>query len=188
MGPVELDLIESYAQGKVSRRNFVKRGTIIGLSAPFMGAIIAACGSDGDTSSPATPASGDDGATDGSAATTAPPPTGGAGGNLIVAYPGRRRQLRPRSGGDARPRHLLRDLAVLRVPRWPRIRRQHCRHRAGQQLEPQRRRFGVDLRIARRPGMDRRFAGYLRRRCRHHGSSCGVRQRWPGRCDRHRFG
>ncbi|NNE95045.1 MAG: ABC transporter substrate-binding protein [Acidimicrobiales bacterium] len=83
VGPVELDLIESYAQGKVSRRNFVKRGTIIGLSAPFMGAIIAACGSDGDEGGTTTTAGG--GETDGSAATTAPAPTGGAGGNLVVA-------------------------------------------------------------------------------------------------------
>ncbi len=46
--PVELDLIEHYAAGKISRRNFLKRGAIIGLSAPVMGAVIAACGSDDD--------------------------------------------------------------------------------------------------------------------------------------------
>ncbi len=47
-GPLEVDLIEAYAQNRISRRNFVKRGTILGLSAPFMGAIIAACGSDAE--------------------------------------------------------------------------------------------------------------------------------------------
>ncbi len=47
--PVELDLIESYAQGKISRRSFVKRGTMVGLSVPAMGAVIAACGDDDDT-------------------------------------------------------------------------------------------------------------------------------------------
>jgi len=51
VGPVEIDLIEHYAQGKVNRRDFVKRGAIIGLSMPFMGAIIAACGSDGGSDS-----------------------------------------------------------------------------------------------------------------------------------------
>ena len=51
VGPVELDLIESYAQGKINRRDFVKRGTIIGLSVPVMGGIIAACGSDDATRS-----------------------------------------------------------------------------------------------------------------------------------------
>ncbi len=45
-GPIEADLIEAYAQGKINRRNFVKRGTMIGLSMPMMGAVIAACGSD----------------------------------------------------------------------------------------------------------------------------------------------
>ena len=43
-GPVEADLVEAFATGKINRRNFVKRGTIVGLSVPFMGAIIAACG------------------------------------------------------------------------------------------------------------------------------------------------
>ena len=48
-GPIELDLIEAYAQNKISRRNFVKRGTILGLSVPTMATIIAACGgSDGE--------------------------------------------------------------------------------------------------------------------------------------------
>jgi peptide/nickel transport system substrate-binding protein len=56
--PIELDLIESYAQGKIRRRDFLKRGSIIGLSAPFMGGIIAACGgSDEATTEP--DASGD---------------------------------------------------------------------------------------------------------------------------------
>jgi len=44
--PVELDLIEAYAAGKISRRNFMKRGAIVGLSAGAMGSVIAACGDD----------------------------------------------------------------------------------------------------------------------------------------------
>jgi len=44
--PVELDLIENYASGKISRRNFIKRGSIIGLSVGAMGSVIAACGDD----------------------------------------------------------------------------------------------------------------------------------------------
>jgi len=79
--PLELDLIESYAQNRISRRNFVKRGAIIGLSMPFMGAIIAACGDDDDASPATTPA--DDGATPATdaPATTLPPV---AGGDLVA--------------------------------------------------------------------------------------------------------
>ena len=79
--PLELDLIESYAQKRISRRNFVKRGTIIGLSMPFMGAIIAACGGDDDDGSASTqpPADGDT-----STATTAPA-AATKGGDLIAA-------------------------------------------------------------------------------------------------------
>jgi peptide/nickel transport system substrate-binding protein len=72
---MELDLIEAYAQNRISRRDFVRRGSIIGLSMPFMGAIVAACGSDGDGETTETTADG--------AATTAGG-SGAAGGNLIV--------------------------------------------------------------------------------------------------------
>ena len=44
VGPVHLDLVESYAGGKISRRDFVRRGTLLGLSAPFIGTVIAAIG------------------------------------------------------------------------------------------------------------------------------------------------
>jgi peptide/nickel transport system substrate-binding protein len=43
---VEIDHIEAYAQGRINRREFVTRGTVLGLSVPFLGAVIAACGSD----------------------------------------------------------------------------------------------------------------------------------------------
>ena len=43
---VELDLIDNYAAGTVKRRDFLRRGAIIGLSVPAMGAVIAACGDD----------------------------------------------------------------------------------------------------------------------------------------------
>ena len=77
-GPVEVDLIEAYAQGRIKRRDFVKRGTIIGLSVPFMGAIIAACGSDdGDSSST------DSGGT-ASTGTEASGGGGAAGGSVII--------------------------------------------------------------------------------------------------------
>jgi peptide/nickel transport system substrate-binding protein len=65
----------------VSRREFVRRGALIGLSLPFMSAIISACGSDSNSSS---------GTTSGSAGTsggTQPAGTGAgkAGGTIKVA-------------------------------------------------------------------------------------------------------
>jgi peptide/nickel transport system substrate-binding protein len=42
--PLEIDLVESYASGRISRRDFVRRGTVIGLSVPFLSAVVAACG------------------------------------------------------------------------------------------------------------------------------------------------
>lgn len=80
VGPVQLDLIESYAQGKVRRRDFLKRGAIIGLSAPAMASVLAACGGGDDE---ANTTGGGDGSTDSSAAGGE---GGGAqGGNMIVA-------------------------------------------------------------------------------------------------------
>ena len=48
--PLEVDLMEHYAAGKISRRDFNKRGVILGLSAPTMAAVLAACGGDDETS------------------------------------------------------------------------------------------------------------------------------------------
>ncbi|WP_040492615.1 ABC transporter substrate-binding protein [Ilumatobacter nonamiensis] len=82
-GPIEVDLIEAYAQGKIKRRDFVKRGAMIGLSVPFMGAIIAACGgsdddSSGGESSEGSAAPGTDASSEGSAA------PGGSGGEILA--------------------------------------------------------------------------------------------------------
>ena len=79
-GAMEVDLIEAYAQGKINRRNFVKRGTIIGLSLPFMGGIIAACGGSDDDEGSSAPATDGESApaTDGEAAPAA------AGGEVAV--------------------------------------------------------------------------------------------------------
>ena len=85
VGPIELDLIESYAQGKVSRRDFVRRGTMIGLSVPVMGGIIAACGGSDSDSAPAAPAA--PAGTEAPAAAPAPVATeapAAAGGDVIA--------------------------------------------------------------------------------------------------------
>jgi peptide/nickel transport system substrate-binding protein len=43
---LENHLIDQYAGGKISRREFVRRGTVIGLSLPLLSFIAAACGGD----------------------------------------------------------------------------------------------------------------------------------------------
>jgi peptide/nickel transport system substrate-binding protein len=54
-GPIEVDLVESFARGRLSRREFVTRASVIGLGAPLIGTVLAACGSDGTgTATPAT--------------------------------------------------------------------------------------------------------------------------------------
>ena len=72
--PLEVDLIESYAAGKISRRDFTKRGAIIGLGMTTMASVIAACGSD-DEETTTGGDSGDD--TDTGSGTTAAPQAGG---------------------------------------------------------------------------------------------------------------
>ncbi len=83
-GPIEADLIEAYVQGKINRRNFVKRGAIIGLSMPMMGAVIAACGSDDDDDAAPTT----EGSSSGSEAPTTDAATdtgsGASGGDLTA--------------------------------------------------------------------------------------------------------
>lgn len=46
--PQQLDLVEAYAQGKITRRGFIQRGTVLGLSLASLSAIVAACGGGDD--------------------------------------------------------------------------------------------------------------------------------------------
>ena len=81
--PLQLDVVESFVRGRIGRREFLKRGTLIGLSLGSMSAIIAACG--GGAASPgASGAAATSGASAGaSAGGSAAPPV--AGGTIRVA-------------------------------------------------------------------------------------------------------
>jgi peptide/nickel transport system substrate-binding protein len=53
-GPIQEHIIDEFVAGHIGRREFIRRGTLIGLSAPVLGGILAACGS----SSSSTPTTG----------------------------------------------------------------------------------------------------------------------------------
>jgi peptide/nickel transport system substrate-binding protein len=57
---LENHLIDEYAWGKISRREFVRRGTVVGMSIPMLSFIAAACGGgdDGDGEGAPTPTGG----------------------------------------------------------------------------------------------------------------------------------
>ena len=61
-GPVAEHVIDEFAAGRLSRREFIRRGTMVGLSVPLLGGILAACGTS-TTSSPGSAAKGAAGAT-----------------------------------------------------------------------------------------------------------------------------
>ena len=64
-GEIANHVIDEYAAGRLSRREFLRRGTVVGISIPILGAVISACGGS-TTSSPSsssgTPAAGAAGA------------------------------------------------------------------------------------------------------------------------------
>jgi peptide/nickel transport system substrate-binding protein len=72
-GRTELEnhYIDEFAAGHIGRREFLRRGSMIGMSAPLLGAILAACGSSSSSSS------------SGSSSTAAAPAT--KGGTLRIA-------------------------------------------------------------------------------------------------------
>ena len=55
---IENDLIDEYSAGRLSRRDFVRRGSVIGMSIPIIGFLASACGGEkrsaGSTSTAAT--------------------------------------------------------------------------------------------------------------------------------------
>ncbi len=75
-GPVANHVIDEFIAGRLSRRSFISRGTIIGLSVPTIGALIAACSDDKTTATTTSGAPGD---------STAPTTPATKGGTLKIA-------------------------------------------------------------------------------------------------------
>ncbi len=71
VGPLQRDTVEAYVGGKISRRAFLRKGAILGLSVPTMSMVLAACG-DGDGDAATTTAGGEPSA-------STPATTAGAG-------------------------------------------------------------------------------------------------------------
>ena len=77
--PLQLDAVEAFAAGRLSRREFIQRATILGLSGGAIGMVIAACS--GTTASPGVSAAAASAA--GSAA--APSAAASAGGSAAAS-------------------------------------------------------------------------------------------------------
>jgi peptide/nickel transport system substrate-binding protein len=50
-GEIANHIIDEFAAGRLSRRDFIRRGTVVGISVPLLGSILAACGSSSPTTS-----------------------------------------------------------------------------------------------------------------------------------------
>jgi peptide/nickel transport system substrate-binding protein len=58
-GEIANHIIDEFAAGRLSRRDFIRRATVVGISAPVLGSILAACSSSSSSSAaPGTSASG----------------------------------------------------------------------------------------------------------------------------------
>ncbi len=62
-GEVENHIIDEFVAGHISRRDFLRRGTVIGMSLPLLGGILAACGSSTSGSTTSSTPAGSTGAT-----------------------------------------------------------------------------------------------------------------------------
>jgi peptide/nickel transport system substrate-binding protein len=60
-GEIANHIIDEYVAGRLSRRDLLRRGAVVGISLPVLGAVISACGS--SSSSPSTASTGASGAT-----------------------------------------------------------------------------------------------------------------------------
>jgi peptide/nickel transport system substrate-binding protein len=56
-GPVQEHVIDEFVARRLSRRQFLRRGTMVGLSVPLLGGVLAACGSSSPTPGSSSPAS-----------------------------------------------------------------------------------------------------------------------------------
>jgi peptide/nickel transport system substrate-binding protein len=74
-GEIANHIIDEFAAGRLSRRDFIRRGTVVGISVPLLGSIVAACSS----SSSSTPSTGSSSSSSSSSAAA------GASGAVIKA-------------------------------------------------------------------------------------------------------
>ncbi len=79
--PLQLDVVESFARGRLSRREFIKRGTVVGLSLASISAVIAACDNPPAGTTAPSGAAGSPGASASAGAGSAAP----TGGSIKVA-------------------------------------------------------------------------------------------------------
>src|SRR5437588_2969811 len=49
-GEIANHVIDEFAAGRLSRRDFIRRGTVVGISVPLLGSILAACSSSSSSS------------------------------------------------------------------------------------------------------------------------------------------
>ncbi len=101
---IQNHLIDEYSAGKISRREFIRRGTILGASLPLMSFLASACGpGDAATTTAAGATTTAAGATTTAGATThrrAPPLPAGTGHSPGRVGPAAGRRYRP--GSDQR--------------------------------------------------------------------------------------
>ena len=57
-GEIANHIIDEFAAGRLSRRDFIRRATVVGIAAPALGSILAACGNTSSSGSSASSASG----------------------------------------------------------------------------------------------------------------------------------
>jgi peptide/nickel transport system substrate-binding protein len=63
-GPIQEHVIDEFVAGRLSRRDFVRRGTVLGMSMTVLGGIVTACGGSSSSTTSSTPAAaGKSGAT-----------------------------------------------------------------------------------------------------------------------------
>src|ERR1700758_68041 len=52
-GEIANHIIDEFAAGRLSRRDFIRRATVVGIAAPVLGSILEACSSSSTSSAPA---------------------------------------------------------------------------------------------------------------------------------------
>ncbi len=83
--PLQLDTVEAFARGRLSRREFIKRGAIVGLSMSSVAAVIAACGGNPASGAPASAGAGTSGAPASAGESAGASAAGKTGGTIRVA-------------------------------------------------------------------------------------------------------
>ena len=147
--PLQLDTVEAFAAGRLSRREFIQQATVLGLSTGAIGIVLAACSSTPSSAAPSVGAStAASAAASAAASSAASAAASGVTGGIIRVASQKPVSIDPVAMQDLGGYGITSQSFEFLATADPKGSQSYDRARPGAQVDPERGRLGLDVRPA----------------------------------------